>query len=90
MKIAHLLLAVAFGCVAWNIVAGILICRELGKRGVKVNYLFIKALILSYVGQYRRVTSQETGRPGSLFYQWIVFINAALVTALAAVVTWPS
>jgi hypothetical protein len=83
MTIGPILIAVALGCIAWNIVAGILICRELGKRGVKVNYVFIKALIPFYAHRYKKMTRQETGRAGPLFYHWIISINAALVTAVA-------
>lgn len=83
MEIGHLLIATALGCIAWNVVASILICIELGKKGVKVNYVFIKALIPLYVFRYRKFTQQETGAPGPLFYHWIISINAALVTAVA-------
>jgi hypothetical protein len=83
MTIGPILIAVALGCIAWNIVAGILICRELGKRGVKVNYVFIKALIPFCAHRYKKMTRQETGRAGPLFYHWIISINAALVTAVA-------
>ena len=83
MTIGPILIAVALGCIAWNIVAGILICNELGKRGVKVNYVFIKALIPFYAHRYKKMTRQETGRAGPLFYHWIISINAALVTAVA-------
>jgi hypothetical protein len=83
MTIGHVLIGVALGCVAWNIVAGILICKELSQRGVKVNYVFIKALIPFYAHRYKKMTLQETGRPGPLFYHWIISINAALVTAVA-------
>lgn len=83
MTIGPILIAVALGCIAWNIVAGILICHEVGKRGVKVNYVFIKALIPFYAHRYKKMTRQETGRAGPLFYHWIISINAALVTAVA-------
>lgn len=83
MTIGHILIAVALGCIAWNIVAGMLICRELGKRGVQVKYVFIKALIPFYAHRYKKMTLQETGRSGPLFYHWIISINAALVIGVA-------
>jgi len=85
MEIAYVLLAVALGCIAWNVVASILICIELGKRDVKVNYVFIKALIPFHAYQYKKITRQETGKPGPLFYHWIISINAALVMGVAGV-----
>jgi len=83
MEIGHLLITTAFGCIAWNVVASILICIELGKRDVKVNYVLIKALIPFYVFRYKKITQQETGTPGPLFYHWIISINTALVVAVA-------
>lgn len=62
MTIGHILIAVAPGCIAWKTVAGILICNELATRGVKVNYLFTKALIPFYAYRYKKLTEQETGR----------------------------
>lgn len=85
MNVSYLLLTVALGCVAWNIVVSILICIELGKKGVKVNYLFIKALIPVYAHQYKKMTREETGKPGPLFYHWVISINAALLTGVASV-----
>jgi len=86
MTAAYGLLGLALACVLWNVVAGILICIELGKRGVKVNYVFIKALLPWYAHRYKKITLQETGTVGPLFYHWLVSINAALVTAIAGIV----
>lgn len=86
MSIAHGLLGLAMACALWNVVASILICIELGKRGVKVNYVFIKALIPWYAYRYKNTTLQETGKVGPFFYHWIVSINAAFVTGIAGIV----
>ena len=86
MSIAYCLLGLALACVAWNVVASILICIELGRRGVKVNYVFIKALIPWYAHRYKKVTIQETGNAGPLFYHWVVSINAALITGVAGLI----
>jgi hypothetical protein len=34
-------------------------------------------LLLKYAHQYKQITLQETGKVGSLFYGWLVSINAA-------------
>ena len=86
MSIAYGLLGLALACVAWNVVASILICMELGRRGVKVNYVFIKVLIPWYAHRYKKVTIEETGSAGSLFYHWLVSINAALITGVAGLI----
>ena len=86
MSVAHGLLGLAIACAFWNVVAGILICIELSKRGVKINYVFIKALIPWYAHRYKSTTLQETGKVGPLFYHWIISINAALVAGIAGIV----
>jgi len=85
MTIAYGLIGLAMACVFWNVVASILICIELGKRGIKVNFVFIKALIPWYAHRYKNVTLQETGQVGPLFYHWLVSINGALLTAIAGI-----
>ena len=64
-----------------------MIAVSLQKRGYKVNWIWLRVLILSkYLGQYRDVTLQETGRPGPLFYSYIIAMNIAIVTGIAGVV----
>lgn len=64
-----------------NILATILIVRELQKRHIKINFLLIKLYIFRYVNQYKAITTEEQGKPGLLYYLWIVSI---ILMALAA------
>jgi hypothetical protein len=48
-------------------------------RGHKINWLWIRLFILKYIGQYREVTLRESGRPGPLFYPFVISMNSALV-----------
>ena len=43
-------------------------------------------MILKYLSQYRRVTLEETGRVGSLFYHYVIPLNMALVLTIVLVV----
>ena len=63
----------------------IVITAFLARRGVKINYVFIKVLILKYIHQYRKITMQENGRPGPWFYSYIVSMNLALVLAVIGI-----
>ncbi len=54
MSVAHGLLGLAIACALWNVVAGILICIELGKRGVKVA----EAAKLALAGGYKSASKQ--------------------------------
>jgi len=60
----------------------IIIASALHKRGFKVNWIFLKVLIIKYVGQYREVTLKETGKVGPWYYSFIVAMNLALVTGI--------
>ena len=69
-------------CVACGVAAATMIASFLAKRGVKINYLFIRLFIFGYVGQYRRVTTEESGKPGPLFYMFVTSWVLALVFAV--------
>ena len=43
-------------------------------------------MILKYLSQYRRVTLEETGQVGSLFYHYVIPLNIALVLMIILVV----
>ena len=89
MNVSDILLVVAVVSALWGVVSAVLIVEALRKRGVKVNWVFVRFLILSkYLGQYRDITRQETGRTGPLFYSYVIAMNLALVTAIAGIVLW--
>ena len=69
----------------WYIVASILIYENLRRRGEKVSFLWLRAMAPIYASRYRKLTKQETGRTGMLFYHWVVSVNLALVLTLLAV-----
>jgi len=77
------ILALASG--VWGVVLSIVITAFLARRGVKINYVFIKVLILKYVHQYRKITMQENGRPGPWFYSYVISMNLALVLAIVGI-----
>jgi len=53
----------------WMIVTMIRIVEFLRRRGRKINLLWLRVMIFQYVSEYRRITMQEFGRPGTLYYQ---------------------
>ena len=72
--------------VACGIAASIMIASFLSKRGVRINYLFIRLFIFRYVRQYRKITMEETGKPGPLFYSFITAWNLALLFAIVGII----
>jgi len=72
--------------VTCGIATSIMIASFLSKRGVRINYLFIRLFIFRYVRQYRKITIEETGKPGPLFYLFITSWNVALVFAIVGIV----
>lgn len=63
-----------------------LIAMALQKRGVKVNWIFLRLFIIKYIGQYRKITLKETGKVGSLFYSFVISMNLALITGIIGIV----
>jgi hypothetical protein len=73
-------------CVGWGIAASIMITSFLSERGIKINFLLFRLFIFKWVGQYRKITIEETGKPGPLFYSFITAWNVALVLAIVGIV----
>jgi hypothetical protein len=83
MIAADILFGLAMIFVICFVVFSILIVAALDRRNVKTNFLWIRLLIFKYVSQYRKITLEETGKVGTLFYLWIFSINLALICAVA-------
>jgi hypothetical protein len=87
MSIPIVLGALAVSFAIWNIVTTIRVYDALHRRGVKASLLWLRVLIPWYVERYKRITLQESGRIGLLYYHWIISINLTLVAGIAAVAT---
>jgi hypothetical protein len=81
-----LFFVLALIAVAWGIATSIMITSFLSRRGIKINYLFLRLFIFKYVSQYRKTTMEETGKAGPLFYSTIVAWNLALLLAIIGVI----
>ena len=86
MLLSSVLLVIALVSVVWGIVSSLMIADALQKRGVKVNWILLRMMILKYIGQYRDVTRKETGRAGPWSSSYIIAMNLALVTAVAGLI----
>lgn len=79
---ANTFLAFALISVAIFVICSMTIVGELMKRGIKINFFLLKLYIIKYINQYKRITTEESGKPGPLFYPCIVSVNLTLVFAL--------
>ncbi|HPR63373.1 MAG TPA: hypothetical protein PK014_04060 [Thermoanaerobaculia bacterium] len=74
-----ILIGLGVVCVIWAVVAAILIAADLQRRGMRVNIVWLRWMILKYLHEYARLTREEDGRVGPLFYHYVVPLNLALV-----------
>ena len=75
--------------VIFGIVFMIMITSFLSKRGIKINYIFLRLYIIKYIHQYRKITIEENGKPGKLFYAFIVSMNLTLfLTAIGIILRY--
>lgn len=87
MALSNILLGVALVSMLCGVASAVMIAGALRNRGVEINWIWLRLFILSkYLGQYRDITRQETGRTGPLFYSYVIGMNLALVTAIAALI----
>ena len=70
-----------------HIISTIMIYIFMEKRNDKIeNFIFIRLFIFRYVNNYRKITKNETGKVGNLFYSWLISINVALVCFILLIV----
>ena len=79
---ANTLLALAIVCILLFVVFSMMIVHELSKRGVKINFFLLRLYIIKYIHQYRKITEEETGRIGPLYYPCIGSVTLALICAI--------
>lgn len=60
-----------------------IIVSYLSNHGVKINYFLLRLFLPKYVGQYRKLTIEELGKPGSWYYSFVTSMISALVLAVA-------
>ena len=53
----------------------------LSKHGIKSNLLTFR-----YLKQYRKLTLEENGKPGNLFYAWIVSTSIYFVSLVVVII----
>ena len=86
MELTNFFIAVTAIAIVWFIVSGGKIINELMKRNYKIKLIIINMMLPVYVHRYRKITLEETGKVGVLFYHWVIAINTALVFAVAAII----
>lgn len=86
MAASNLLFVIALLSVAWGIVSAMNIVAFLSARGVKVNWLLMKLMIIRYVSQYEEINKKETGKSGAWFYSYVISMNMALLTGVIGIV----
>ena len=75
----YYLIATALVFAVIGIVTAIMITSYLDKRNIKTPFPFIGMLLFRNLSLYSKTTKAETGTTGSLFYIYIISMNAALV-----------
>jgi hypothetical protein len=80
---ANALLVLALVFVGLFVIFAIMIVNEVSKRGVKINFFWLRLYIIKYIHQYGKITKQETGRVGPLYYPCIISVNFAWICAIA-------
>lgn len=78
----NIFLGLALFFVILFVVFAMMIVHEVARRGVKINFLLLKLYIIKYIYSYKKITLNETGRIGPLYYPCVGSANLALILAL--------
>jgi hypothetical protein len=69
----------------WGVTSSIVIASFLSQRGIKINWLFFRVLVLKYIHQYHQITTKESGKTGPWFYSYIGSMILALIFVILGV-----
>jgi hypothetical protein len=83
---ANVLLGLALVFVGLFVILSIMIVNEVSKRGIKINFFLLRLYIIKYIHQYRKLTLEESGRVGPLYYPCIISVNLALILAVVGLI----
>lgn len=84
LNIVFLVLAVA--CAVTGVVLMMAMTAAVRARGYKINWAFLRLFVLKYISDYRNITIKESGRPGPLFYPFVISMNLALLFAVLGLI----
>ncbi len=84
MNLDVILVVLAAACAMWGGITAGRIGHELQQRGIAVNWFLMKIQMIGWIGRYRKLTTEERGRPGNLYWQFVTAMNCALVLAILA------
>jgi len=79
-------LVLAVPCAVIGVVLMMAMTGAVRARGEKINWVFLRLFVLKYISDYRNLTVKETGRPGPLFYPFVVTMNLALLFTVLGIV----
>jgi len=82
----NVLLGLALVFVGLFVILSIMIVHEVSKRGVKINFFLLRLYIIKYIHQYRKLTLEESGRIGPLYYPCIISVNLGLILAVVGLI----
>jgi hypothetical protein len=87
---AHVsVLLFAFGlaviCGISSLVISFMAASHLSKPGTKINYWDVRFHALKYLKQYREITIEENGKPGSLYYAWFIAFGLFAVCMISLI-----
>ena len=77
LDIVFLVLAIL--CAVSGVVLMMAMTSAVRARGYKINWVFLRLFVFKYISDYRNITIKETGRPGPLFYPFVISMNLALL-----------
>jgi hypothetical protein len=83
---ANVLLGLALVFVGLFVILSIMIVNEVSKQGIKINFFLLRLYIIKYIHQYRKLTLEESGRVGPLYYPCIISVNLALILAVVGLI----
>ena len=79
-------LVLAAPCAVIGVVLMMAMTSAVQARGQRIDWVFLRLFVLKYISDYRNLTIKEKGRPGPLFYPFVISMNLALLFTVLGLV----
>lgn len=76
----------AAGFLVWGILVMIQIVRKISSKPARASLLLFDIIVMKYLAAYRKITREEKGSIGHLYYQFFIAMWLAVASALVFVI----
>jgi hypothetical protein len=72
--------------VLFGVFCSIVMVSYISERGVKINWFLLRLFLPKYVNMYKRMTTEENGKPGYWYYIFVTCMIGGLILVIIGLI----